>query len=67
MSLNSFPPLPPKRDDKLDLSHITVRPDGSRYANIELLKEKPKAKEQLGRLRAKLTKFRETASARENA
>ena len=62
MSANTFPPLPPKRDDDIDLSHITVRPYGSRYADIAVLKTRPKAERQLRKLNEKLEALRQAAT-----
>ena len=54
-----FPPIPPKRNDGVDLSHIRVRPDGTRYADIAKLKQKPKVKAQLDAIREKIAESRQ--------
>lgn len=55
-----FPPIPPKRDDGVDLSHIRLRPDGSRYADMTELRKKPKAKAQLEAIRQRIAETRQT-------
>ena len=42
--------LPPKRTD-VDLSHIRLNPDGSRYADIAALKRRPEVQAQLEAIR----------------
>jgi len=54
----SMPYFPPKRTG-VDLSHIRLNPDGSRYADISALKKRPEVKAQLDAIRAKIRASRE--------
>ena len=46
----SIPRIPPKRIG-VDLSHIRLNPDGSRYADIGELKKRPEVQAQLEAIR----------------
>ena len=42
--------IPPKRTG-VDLSHVTLNPDGTRSSNVAALKERPEVKRQLDAIR----------------
>lgn len=46
----SVPRIPPKRTG-VDLSHIHLHPDGSRYADMAALKQRPEVQAQLEAIR----------------
>lgn len=54
----SMPYIPPKRTG-VDLSHIRLNPDGSRYADISALKKRPEVKAQLDAIRARIRAAKE--------
>lgn len=64
MSFSSIPPIPPKRRDGIDLSHIRLDPNGRRYAVMSELKKIPKAKEQMRKIHEQIEKRRIDAEDR---
>lgn len=48
--MTSFLRIPPKRTD-VDLSHVTLNPDGTRSSDIAALKKRPEVKRQLDAIR----------------
>jgi len=54
----SMPFFPPKRTG-VDLSHVHLNPDGSRYADISALKKRPEVKAQLDAIRARIRASKE--------
>ena len=63
MSFDSIPPIPPRRTDGVDLSHIRLRPNGTRYAVMSELRKKPRAKAQLEKIHKKIVESRQKQNA----
>ena len=57
----SIPRIPPKRTG-VDLSHIRLNLDGSRYADIGALKKRPEVKAQLEAVRKRMSDAREQSA-----
>ena len=60
----SVPRIPPRRVG-VDLSHIGLNPDGSRYADIASLKKRPNVQSELEEIRKRVRIAKQRTTLRE--